>query len=85
MTRRTRTRRDEKPARVERNILDNNFIHDGSHIFRGSQGVWIGRSSFNQITHNEISDFQHLGISVGHSWGYVLIPRLDTANEKFSW
>jgi hypothetical protein len=55
----------------ERNVVDNCFIHDGSHIFRGSQGVWIGRSSFNQVTHNEISDFHHLGISVGHSWGYA--------------
>jgi hypothetical protein len=56
---------------VERNVLDNNFIHDGSHIFRGSQGVWIGRASHNRVTHNEVSDFHHLGISVGHSWGYA--------------
>ena len=55
----------------ERNVVDNCFIHDGSHIFRGSQGVWIGRSSYNQVTHNEICDFHHLGISVGHSWGYA--------------
>jgi hypothetical protein len=63
--------RDSAEDRVERNTVDNNFIHDGSHIFRGSQGVWIGRSSFNLITHNEISDFHHLGISIGHSWGYA--------------
>lgn len=55
---------------VLRNVVDNNFIHDGSHIFRGSQGVWIGKASYNQLTHNEISDFHHLGVSVGHSWGY---------------
>lgn len=58
-------------TRVERNVLDNNFLQGGSHVFRGSQGVWIGRSSHNQVTHNEISDFHHLGISVGHSWGYA--------------
>jgi hypothetical protein len=57
--------------RSERNVLDNNFLHDGSHIFRGSQGVWIGQSSYNQLTHNEISDFHHLGISVGYCWGYA--------------
>ncbi len=56
---------------VERNVLDNNFIQGGSHIFRGSQGVWVGRSSHNQVTHNEIADFCHIGISVGHSWGYA--------------
>lgn len=62
--------RSEPDFAVERNVVDNCFLHDGSHIFLGSQGVWIGRSSHNQITHNEISDFHHLGISVGHSWGY---------------
>ena len=63
--------RDAPQMLVERNTLDNNFVHDGSHLFRGSQGVWIGKSSYNQVTHNEICDFHHLGISVGHSWGYA--------------
>ena len=56
---------------VERNVVDNCFLYDGSNIFRGSQGVWIGTSSYNRITHNEICGFHHLGISVGHSWGYA--------------
>jgi hypothetical protein len=56
---------------VQRNVVDNCFLYDGSHIFRGSQGVWIGTSSYNQVTHNEICGFHHLGISVGHSWGYA--------------
>ena len=56
---------------VERNVIDNNWLHDGSHIFRGSQGMWLGKISHNEATHNEISDFHHLGISVGHSWGYA--------------
>jgi Right handed beta helix region len=63
--------RDTPEEHVERNIVDNCFIHDGSHIFLGSQGVWIGCASFNEVTHNEICDFAHLGISVGHSWGYA--------------
>jgi hypothetical protein len=62
---------DQPGLRVERNVVDNCFIHDGSHLFLGSQGVWIGNSSYNQVTHNEISDFHHLGISVGHTWGYA--------------
>ncbi|MCX7825431.1 MAG: right-handed parallel beta-helix repeat-containing protein, partial [Verrucomicrobiae bacterium] len=63
--------KDTPELRVERNVLDNCFIHHGSRIFLGSQGVWIGKSSFNRVTHNEICDFHHLGISVGHSWGYA--------------
>jgi hypothetical protein len=50
--------------------VDNNFIHDGSHMFRGAHGVWIGRSSHNTVTHNEISNFDYSGISCGWSWGF---------------
>ncbi|MBM4088726.1 MAG: right-handed parallel beta-helix repeat-containing protein, partial [Planctomycetes bacterium] len=63
--------RDTPEMVVARNVVDNCFVHDGSHIFRGSQGIWIGRASYNEVTHNEISDFHHLGISIGHSWGYA--------------
>lgn len=50
--------------------VDNCFIHDGSYLFRGAHGVWIGRSSYNTLTHNEICDFDYSGISCGWSWGF---------------
>ncbi len=57
-------------APVRRIVADNNFIHDGSHLFHGAHGVWIGKSSYNQVTHNEISNFDYSGISCGWSWGF---------------
>ena len=57
-------------APAQRNVVDNCFIHDGSHLFHGAHGVWIGKSSHNTVTHNEISNFDYSGISCGWSWGF---------------
>lgn len=52
------------------NVVENCFIHEGGRFLRAGIGIWIGRSSYNRASNNEVSDFRYSGFSVGWCWGY---------------
>lgn len=63
---------------TSRNTVDNCYIHNAGNLFHGAHGVWIGASSYNTITHNEISNMDYTGISCGWNWGF----QPSTANHN---
>ena len=61
----------ESDQQTERNTVHNSFIHGGGNVYHAGIGVWLGRTSHNNINHNDIGGFLYTGVSVGWSWGYA--------------
>ena len=55
-------------AEASRNVVTNNYIHDGGHVYAAGIGLWLAQSSHNTISHNEIHSFDYSGISIGWNW-----------------
>jgi hypothetical protein len=55
-------------------VSDNRFL-DAGHVYLGSPAVWVGQSSGNTISHNEISGPVMWAVSLGWTWSYFPLQR----------
>lgn len=53
------------------NRVSDCLMRDLGRDFYGAIPLWIGQSSGNTISHNEICDANYSGISCGWTWGYT--------------
>ncbi|NLY00979.1 MAG: right-handed parallel beta-helix repeat-containing protein [Rhodopirellula sp.] len=51
-----------------RNLVSNNYLHDGGHVYAAGVGFWLAQSGHNTISHNEIHSFDYSGMSIGWNW-----------------
>ncbi len=61
---------NEEDEETSRNVISDNKIHDIGIVYPAAVGVWVGQSSDNTISHNDIHDTFYTAISVGWTWGY---------------
>ncbi|HID24780.1 MAG TPA: right-handed parallel beta-helix repeat-containing protein, partial [Planctomycetaceae bacterium] len=50
------------------NLIANNYIHDGGHVYAAGVGFWLAHAGHNVFEHNEIHSFNYTGISLGWNW-----------------
>jgi len=58
----------EDVAESSHNLISNNYLHDGGHVYAAGVGIWVAQSSHNVISHNEIHSFDYSGMSIGWNW-----------------
>ncbi len=58
-----------------RTTVSDNRLLDAGQVYLGSPGIWIGESSGNTVSHNEISGPLMWAISVGWTWSYFPLQR----------
>jgi hypothetical protein len=52
------------------NLISDCTVSNCGNIFHSAVGIWLGQTSDNLVTHNEIHGLWYSGISVGWTWGY---------------
>ena len=64
----------QRPNEADQNFdneIADNQIHNLGIVYPSAHGIWVGQSSRNTISHNDIHDLFYTAISVGWTWGYA--------------
>ncbi len=57
-------------AKSEKTTISDSVVRDGGKFFTSAEGIWIGDTGNNLVTHNLVENMPYSGINVGWVWGY---------------
>ncbi len=63
------------------NLISNNYLHDGGHVYAGAVGLWLAHACRNEISHHEIHSFNYSGMSIGWNWSDAPTRTLENRIE----
>ena len=66
-------------------VISDNYLQNMGKGTLGAAGIWIGQSSKNVISHNDISGSLMWAISVGWSWSYFPLQRARNNIVEFNY
>jgi parallel beta-helix repeat protein len=76
--------RENDAAETCRTTISDNTLTDGAQTYFGGPGIWIGNSSYNTVSHNEISGSWQWAVSVGWRWAYFPPQRARSNVVEFN-
>jgi len=75
----------QQPDHPKQNTISNNVIHYTGQDYVDSAGIFVGFTSFTDISHNTISHVPWSGIAIGWGWGLLDesgFPGISCATSK---
>ena len=70
---------------IEHNRIENNYIHDVGHEYRGAAAVTVGYTRHTVVNHNEIANTPYSAIHIGWGWANYISTGDDAYDAELAY